>query len=65
MLMSQEIYVERRNVDSIVTLLGDIGGMNELLVTIIGVLIGKIATTAYHNDRIEEFYRENKNFKVG
>ena len=57
MLMSQEIYVERRNVDSIVTLLGDIGGMNELLVTIIGVLIGTISTTAYHNDRIMEFYR--------
>ena len=64
MLMSQEIHVEKRNVNSIITLLGDIGGMNELLVTIIGVLIGIVSTTAYHNDRIKELYRVNKNYKV-
>ena len=58
--LDSEIKVEKRVVISFLSLLGEIGGIKEVLSIIIAILIGSIQSKTYVLNRVEQLYRVHR-----
>ena len=59
-----KIKIEKRTVTSIFSLLGDIGGLYEVLMTLGAIFIGSVSTRAYLIDQLSKFYKENSEKEI-
>ena len=55
--MSNAIKIEKRVVTDLISLFGDIGGLNDFLATFIIVLIGSVQTKLFTMDIVSTMFR--------
>ena len=67
--LSTEIKIEKRVVNSFPSLFGEVGGINELLATLVLLLIGMFQANAFIFDQASTFFKAgnkiNKKVKIG
>ena len=57
--INAKVKIEKRTVTSIISLLGEIGGLYEVLTALVAIFIGSVSTRAYLIDQLSKFYLED------